>query len=168
MHSQSTRNSKHKRAGAYNSPVQLLQGQATLQRAKNLIKQKSDVLQNAQQKFEIVQRQQREETFVTGVGMYQEKVEVPPEGEDDDDSSNEEKMDLNEEEYVKNLIKEFKPENDSLEELRRMIRETKKEIEDYADDLYTLKSSVSEANLGFREIGKGVNEGVFWELDCRF
>jgi predicted RNase H-like nuclease (RuvC/YqgF family) len=100
--------------------------------------------------------------------MYQEKVEVPPEGEDDDDSSNEEKMDLNEEEYVKNLIKEFKPENDSLEELRRMIRETKKEIEDYADDLYTLKSSVSEANLGFREIGKGVNEGVFWELDCRF
>lgn len=49
-----------------------------------------------------------------------------------------------------------------------MIKKTKLDIEDYADDLYTLKSSVSEANIGLREMGKGVNEGVFWDLDSKF
>ena len=57
---------------------------------------------------------------------------------------------------------------DPLEELRRMIKETKLNIEDYADEVYNLKNSVNEANMCFKEIGKGINEGVFWEMDCKF
>ena len=55
---------------------------------------------------------------------------------------------------------------DPLEELRRMIKETKLSIEDYADEVYNLKNSVTEANSFFREGGKGINEGIFWEMDC--
>ena len=56
--------------------------------------------------------------------MYAEKVEEPDPPEEDDDGSDHENFD--EEEYVKNLIKESKNDNDDLAELRQMINKTKK------------------------------------------
>ena len=46
-----------------------------------------------------------------------------------------------------------------------MIKKTKNDIKNYAGDLYSLKSSVSQANVGFKEIGKGVDEGILWDMD---
>lgn len=63
------------------------------------------------------------------------------------------------------MIKDENKSFDDLEELRRMIKATQKNIENYADDLYSLKSSVSEANMGLREMGRGIHEYVFLELD---
>lgn len=72
------------------------------------------------------------------------------------------------EDYLKDLLGNDKGGDyiDPLEELRRMIKETKLNIEDYADEVYNLKNSVTEANSFFREGGKGINEGIFWEMDC--
>lgn len=93
-----------------------------------------------------------------------EKIEPPPVDEDSDDNQVD---NIDEEEYVKNLIKENSDDYDGLEELRRMIRRTKREIEDYAGDLYCLKTSVSDANIGFKEIGRGVNDDVMWDIEVR-
>ena len=138
-----------------------LDGNDALARAKNLIREKKEVIQKAQIKQQYQIATMKEDTFMTGVGLVHEPVEVQK------DSSDEEPAypDFDEEEYVRNLIRESKNDTDDLEELRRMIKSTKKSIEDYAEDLYTLKSSVSEANIGFREIGKGVNEAVFMDMD---
>ena len=49
-----------------------------------------------------------------------------------------------------------------------MIKQTKSNIEDYADDLYKIKKTVNDVNSGFKKIGKGVNEGVLWDVDVKF
>ena len=67
---------------------------------------------------------------------------------------------------MEEAILEHKDEVDSLEELRRMIKATKIEIKNYAGDLYTLKETVSQANIVMKEAGnKGVDEGVMWDMD---
>ena len=49
-----------------------------------------------------------------------------------------------------------------------MYKETKTNIEDYAGELFTLKTNVNDVNNDFKTIGKGVNEGIFWEIDEKF
>ena len=73
---------------------------------------------------------------------------------------------MNDDDYMKNLIVELENEGDSLEELRKMIKKTKTDIKNYAGDLYSLKTNVvSIANHHFKEIGRGVDDGILWDID---
>lgn len=63
---------------------------------------------------------------------------------------------------LKNLIIE-ESNNDDLAELRKMINKCKRNISDYASDVYRLNGCVSELNVEFKEMGKGVHEDVIWE-----
>ena len=104
--------------------------------------------------------------FMTGIGMEEreeEKIQPPPDEIDEDEDIQHPEID--EEQYIKDLIKDEKRDHDDLEELRRMIRATQKNIENYAEDLCQLKTSVNEANSAMRELGRGIHEYVFMELD---
>ena len=75
---------------------------------------------------------------------------------------------MNDDDYMKNLIMELENKGDSLEELRKMIKKTKTDIKNYAGDLYSLKTNVCIANYHFKEIGRGVDDGILWDIDYLF
>jgi hypothetical protein len=74
----------------------------------------------------------------------------------------------NEIDMLKDLIEEENKPGDDLEELRRMIKNTKKHISDYAEGLYNLKGNVQTANSNARFNGYGVNDVVFDEMERGF
>ena len=41
-----------------------------------------------------------------------------------------------------------------------------KKITQYS--IYKIKKTVNDVNSGFKKIGKGVNEGVLWDVDVKF
>lgn len=49
-----------------------------------------------------------------------------------------------------------------------MIANTKKEIEGYASEVFNLKNSISDLNIGYRDIGYGVDEQLFTDMDKQF
>ncbi len=49
-----------------------------------------------------------------------------------------------------------------------MINSTKHSIADYASDVYNLKTIVSDVNLKYNEIGYGVGNDVFDDIDRHF
>lgn len=76
---------------------------------------------------------------------------------------------LNEDEMMKNLWLDNYNENDDLAELRKMINKTKKNISDYASELYTLKNNVHDVNLVYNDLGYKVkNNDLMFEMDKVF
>lgn len=49
-----------------------------------------------------------------------------------------------------------------------MIAATKKEIQGYAGEVFHLKNSISDLNIGYKDIGYGVDEDLFTEMDREF
>ncbi|KAL4436261.1 hypothetical protein ABPG74_015852 [Tetrahymena malaccensis] len=158
-------------------------GKQVLEKAKQLLEKNKDDIPMMKEKAKkkkvtIQQKQSKENTFVTGLGLYQEKNEEEEEekpevkekekieeDDDDDEKDDEQYEDFDENEYLKKLQAE---ELDDLEELRRMIAKTKKEIQGYAGEVYQLKNSISDLNLGYRGVGYGVDEDLFSEMDREF
>lgn len=114
---------------------------------------------------------------MTGLGLYSDPPQEDPpkhiseiiendkqkgeDGLDDDDDDDEDYSEFDENEYLKNLhIDEF----DDLAELRKMIASTKKELEGYAGEVYSLKNEISDINTGFNDTGFGVDDELFSEI----
>ena len=46
-----------------------------------------------------------------------------------------------------------------------MIKKTKNQMNNFALDVHKLKKNVSELNVDFRQVGFGVNDDVFYDLE---
>ena len=109
----------------------------------------------------------KKDPFLTSIGVVNEqpvKREPPPK---DDDFEVEQQ--INDDEILNSLKADYKKSTeDDLAELRRMIKECQKNISDYAGELYHLKNTTFEANSDALELGYGVNNDIFYDMDRHF
>lgn len=67
---------------------------------------------------------------------------------------------------LRDLILDEAEPKDDLIELRKMINRTKRNISNYASDLYNLKQNVDEVQKEYRELGyKSINDDLMYNLD---
>ena len=109
----------------------------------------------------------KHDPFLTSLLM--EKVKLPPINENNIDLPDEmeDYKKLSNEEVLKNLDVQYTS-MDELGELRRMINKCKKNISNYASDVYSLKSVVNDVNDKYKEIGYGVSDEIFYDIDRNF
>lgn len=77
-----------------------------------------------------------------------------------------EEPDVNEDEMLKNLWLDNYKQTDDLAELRKLINRTKKNISDYASELYVLKNNVNDVKMVYDDLGYRVkNNDLMFEMD---
>lgn len=109
----------------------------------------------------------KDDAFLTAIHVLSENV--PSKSLKKEEPEEEAAEELNEDEMLKNLWLDNYNDNDDLAELRKMINRTKKNISDYASELYHLKNGVNDVKLVYDDLGYKVkNNDVLYEMDKVF
>ena len=105
----------------------------------------------------------KDDAFITSIAVLSEnKPKIMKKYEEEP----KEEPEINENEMLKNLWIDNYKETDDLAELRKLINRTKKNISDYASDLYTLKNNVNDVKAVYADLGYRVkNNDLMFEMD---
>lgn len=141
--------------------------QSLTEKAKAYVRQKEAELPkkdpSISKKPEIPANKKDKDTFLTGIGLEKTKPETPPEEESDEEEDVLPQIDDNE---VIEGVKGKDGEYDDLEELRRMIRQTKKDMTDYGQEILDLKNIIGDLNdFAGRELGYSASAELMHSME---
>lgn len=102
--------------------------------------------------------------LITSVGIEGNVKKSEPSSEEEDNTGNQDMPDIDYKEILGSATQAG--EYDDLAELRRMIKDTKKEMKDYGKELMDLKNVIADMNdFAFKELGYSANHELMRNME---
>lgn len=139
---------------------------ALAEKAKTYVKQKeTENLKNPKKTTVTTAPKKNPDTFlITSVGIEGNVKKSEPSSEEEDNAGNQDLPDIDYKEILGNATQAG--EYDDLAELRRMIKDTKREMKDYGQELMDLKNVIADMNdFAFKELGYSANHELMRNME---